>query len=188
MSRQRRDRGSQRPTRGVGRPQHPGYFTDPERDQEWGGMWGMGPRPGTWTSLEEDRSTTEWTSSSNREPLGRATPRPSPFETTTFTTQSSSNTGSWNPPPVPRGPTSMTNRIFEDAMSTARGRSSPYGIRMVSRATPRAPSNINTIETDSPAYSMSRRRASPVDSSPDSITGSLVERVRRAGIITDIDD
>ena len=82
----------------------------------------------------------------------------------------------------------MTNRIFEDAMSTARGRGSPYGIRMVSRATPRAPSNINTIETDSPAYSMSRRRASPVDSSPDSITGSLVERVRRAGIITDIDD
>lgn len=54
---------------------------------------------------------------------------------------------------------------------------------MVSRDAPKMSS-----QSENPVYSTSRRRPSPEDSSPDFLSGSLAERVRRAGIITDVDD
>ena len=50
------------------------------------------------------------------------------------------------------------------------------------------PEGISLNEPEPPAYSRSRRRPSPDESSPEAASRSLMERVRRAGILTDVED
>src|ERR1700674_4065112 len=88
MSRRFDNRGGQRPTRGYrGRPQHPGYSTDPERDQEGGGNWGTGNNwdfdNNNWGSSNDNWSSNNDNWSSNNDNWGSSNDNwasnPSPF-------------------------------------------------------------------------------------------------------------
>jgi hypothetical protein len=192
MSRQYDNRRGLRPTRSHrGRPSYPGYSTDPERDQERGGNWGLGPTTGNWTtSWAEEESRYRDESSRENRPTRREGP------TNFFNTpEQPTNTGplafapSLPPIPAPRnqpppttapwGPTSMTDRIFGHAMDSARGRGPTRGVRPLSNAPSRIPSgSISLNEPEDPSYLTGRRRPPPEDSSPEPNTHSLMERVR----------
>ena len=200
MSRRNDNRGGQRPTRSYrGRPFYPGYSTDPERDQERGGNWGSGPpTTGNWATSWADEETRYRDESRESRPTRRESTTVSNFPEqfpnmgpSAFAPPAQHTPGPRNPPPAPApwGPTSMTDRIFGNAMESARGRGPTRGIRPISTASPIAPSGgISLNEPEAPSYSMSRRRPPPEDSSPESNTHSLMERVRRAGVISDVTD
>jgi len=122
MSRRHDNRGGQRPTRGYRGRSSPGNLTDPERDQERGGGWGS---RGLWAE-EERRYTSSWTNPTGNEQLSSSSSSPTfppTFPSTTFSPAFSQTTNleprGWNPPRAPsisRGPTALTNRIFDNAL------------------------------------------------------------------------
>jgi hypothetical protein len=175
MSRWNDKRGGQRPTRSHrGRLPYPGYSTDPERDHERGGNWGRGPGNDNWATTWADEEA-----------------RHRDDSTSAFATSLPPTSMPRNQPPnpaTPWGPTSLTDRIFSNAIESARGRGPPRGIRPMSSAPPRAPSGVDLAEPEAPSYSTSRRMPSHETSSPEPNAHSLMERVRRVGIITDADD
>jgi hypothetical protein len=191
---------------------------DQERGGNWGppseGNWGppsegWGPT-GEWIGEERttnsntnttNRNTSGWTNTQPRRREYSPTSRPAPFASqsppfntplpipSTSTTWTNPSQGGWpqqQPPIGPRGPTAMTDRIFDDAMTHTRGRGSYRGIRPMSTTTPRITGGVN-LDEPTPPYS-GRRRYSPDERSPDAEARSLIDRVRKAGVITDADD
>jgi hypothetical protein len=177
MSRQTKNHEGHRPTH-PNRGQSQGYFTDPEQDQKRGGDWGT---PGQWTS--ENNATNNWVTSINREPLG-STSRPSIFSQTPV------QSTNWNPPVTASGsssrwnPLGITTRAFEHALGL-RGRGTTPSTRGITTAPPCV---INLNEPDDIDYTTSRRRNSPSKSSMDTASNPLTEQIRRAGVMTNIEE
>jgi len=94
----RDNRKGQQPFRGNYGRSHPGYHTDPERDQERGGNWPQpSPNTGSWEQQWQDEQAQSLF----------ATPH-----THTTSTTPNPTRASWNPP---RGATALKSQIFEES-------------------------------------------------------------------------